>query len=350
LAFAEFTERKARRSLSTAQTYQAAVNAWASSLQMANPDEAVAAIKAGNFDVYKGLDTFVAHLMNAGFAPRTIWNYLSAVRGFLRFDDVPVDQYKVRDKITLPPKVEVSIDRIPTRDEIKKLLLEGDLRLKAAIAILASSGMRVGELCKLRIGNMNFEKHPVQITILGKYSKSKASRIVRITDETANLVKEYLGNRIRNAEDYLFPSPTNQSEPVKRNAMAMSIRRLIERCGLLKKIDPDSRRYEVHVHCFRKYFFTQVIASGIDRGIAEYFMGHKYGLDSNYLRLNEEALDQEYAKAADKLVFLREISPSTVQREEMSTLTHENEELRERLARLEDQFETILKTKITNET
>jgi len=42
------------------------------------------------------------------------------------------------------------------------------------------------------------------------------------------------------------------------------------------------------------------MASGIDRGIAEYFMGHTFGLDPNNLRLNEELLNREYLKAADK--------------------------------------------------
>lgn len=326
--------------MATAQTYQAALEAWALSVKAANPDEAAATIKAGRLNVYQALDTFVGYLMNAGFAPRTIWNYLSAVRGFLRFEDIQVDQYKLRDKITLPPEVEVSVDRIPTREEIKKLLLEADLRLKAAIAILASSGMRVGELCRLRIGNINFQKHPTRITILGKYSKTKANRTVRITDETTNLLKEYLGPRIKNTEYYLFPSPTKPTEPIERNATAMSIRRLIERCGLLKKLDPDSKRYELHVHCFRKFFFTQMIATGIDRGITEYLMGHKYGLDANYLRLNEEAIDKEYLKAASRLTYLNELSPQTISDEVKLELAQRDktiQELHGRLAEYEAQ-------------
>jgi integrase len=127
-------------------------------LSCENPDEVVSSIRSGKTDVYKALDNFVAFLMKEGFAPRTVWNYLSAARGFLRYEDVQVDQYKLRDKITLPPKMEVSVDRIPTSEELKKLLLEADLRLKAAVAILASSGMRIGELCNLRVCNIDFDK------------------------------------------------------------------------------------------------------------------------------------------------------------------------------------------------
>lgn len=344
-------QRKARRSGSTAETYGAALNLWASTLGYAGPDEAVSAIKSAKIGVYKALDDFVAKLMATGFAPRTIWNYLSAVRGFLRFEDVTIDQYKLRDKIILPPKMEISTDRIPTREEIKKLLLEGDLKQKAAIAILASSGMRIGELCKLRIANVDFEKHPARIGILGKISKSKTSRVVRISDEAANLLKEYLGDRIKTKEAPLFPDPTNPNEPIKRNALAMNIRRLIERCGLLTKLDPDSRRYEVHVHCFRKYFFTQMIVSGVDRGIVEYLMGHKFGLDANYLRLGEEVLDREYEKHAERLTFLNEISPQLItegMKEQLAERDETIREMRQRLQSLEGRFETVLKTRFGN--
>lgn len=344
MTFVEYVQRKARRSQSTAETYGAALNLWARTLGYSTPDEAVSAITSGKIDVYKALDDFVAKLMATGFAPRTIWNYLSAVRGFLRHEDVTIDQYKLRDKITLPPKVEISVDRIPTREEVKKLLLEGDLRLKAAITVLASSGMRIGELCKLRVANIDFEKHPVRIAIQGRFSKSRFSRTVRITDEAANLLKEYLGDKIKNREAYVFPSPTNPDEPIKRNALAMSIRRLIERCGLLRKQDPESRRYEIHVHCFRKYFFTQMIAAGVDRGIVEYLMGHKFGLDPNYLRLGEEMLDREYEKHAERLTFLNEISPQGIpeaMQEELANRDTTIQKLQERIFSYESQMNRI---------
>ena len=341
----EYADRKSRRSGRTAEIYASGVRLWASTLGFATADEAVAAIKSGKLDVYKALDDFVGHGMHVGMAPKTILTYLSGVKGFLRHEDVTIDQYRLRDKVTLPAKVDVSIDRIPTREEVKKLLLEADLKLKAVIATLASSGMRIGELCTLRIGNVDFQRNPVRITISGKHTKTRQTRIVRITDETANLLKEYLDGRMDEKDAWVFPSQTNSTQPHSKNALHMSIMRLIERCGLLAKLDPESRRYALHPHCFRKYFFTQMIAAGIDRGIAEHFMGHKFGLDTNYLRLSDEALDQEYRRASDRLTFLSDISPKS---QELNNIVRENEELRERLARLEGQFETILKTRLTS--
>lgn len=276
--------------------------------------------------------------MQSGLAPKTTLTYVGAVKGFLRHEDITIDQYRLREKVTLPPKVEVSLDRTPTPAEIRKLLLEADLKMKAAVAVLASSGMRIGELCALRIGNIDFEKKPVQITIAAKNTKTKEARVVRISEEAANLLKEYLGKRISDKEQWLLPHHENPNQPYAKNALHNMIMRLIQKCGLLDKLDPESKRYALHPHCLRKYFFTQLIASGIDRGIAEYFMGHKFGLDANYLRLNEELLDREYLKAADKFIFLGEISPP---QEINNALSQQNKELQERIKQLENENNNI---------
>jgi integrase len=279
-------------------------------------------------DVYKALDNFVGYCMQSGLAPKTTLTYVGAVKGFLRHEDVAIDQYRLREKVTLPPKVEVSLDRTPTQAELRKLILEADLKMKAAVAVLATSGMRIGELCALRIGNINFEKKPAQITIPANKTKTKQTRVVRISEETANLLKEYLGKRINEKKEWVFPHHEDPTKPYAKNALHNMIMRLIQKCELLDKLDPESKRYALHPHCLRKYFFTQLIASGIDRGIAEYFMGHKFGLDANYLRLNEELLDKEYLKAADKFIFLREISPP------QESLIKENKEMQQQIQEL----------------
>jgi integrase len=285
LTSVEYEGRKARRSRSTAVTYAGALRLWAKCLNFGSPDQAAAEIKAGRLDVYKALDDFVGYCMQERMAPKTTLTYLGAVKGFLRHEDITIDQYRLREKVTLPPKVEVSLDRTPTQMEIRKLLLEADLRMKAAIAVLTSSGMRIGELCGLRIGNIIFDKTPPRIRIPAKNTKTKQARLVRITDETANLLREYLGKRIDDKESWLFPHHEDSTKPYAKNALHNLIMRLNEKCGLLDKLDPESKRYALHPHCLRKYFFTQLIASGIDRGTAEYFIGHKFGLDANYLRL-----------------------------------------------------------------
>ena len=86
---------------------------------------------------------------------------------------------------------------------------------------------------------------------------------------------------------------------------------------------------------------------GVERGVAEFLVGHKFGLDANYLRMMEEKLRAEYMKAIDHFTFLEQ--PMTERLEDQ--LKKKESELlavNGRLARLEGQFETKLKTRFTS--
>jgi len=74
-------------------------------------------LKARKLDAYEALDKFVGYLLANGSAPKTVLTYTSAIKGLFRFEDITVDSQKLRDKVELPPKVEVSIDRIPPARE-----------------------------------------------------------------------------------------------------------------------------------------------------------------------------------------------------------------------------------------
>jgi hypothetical protein len=101
--------------------------------------------------------------------------------------------------------------------------------------------------------------------------------------------------------------------------------------GLRKKEDSESPRYSLHPHCLRKFFHTNCLAAGIDRGLVEGFMGHVFALDSSYLRMTDDELQANYMKAVDRLTFLT--TPELVaDNEEVQRLRRE---LEERLAKLE---------------
>ena len=67
--------------------------------------------------------------------------------------------------------------------------------------------------------------------------------------------------------------------PEGSDALYGRIVRSIGRRGLREKSDNESARYELHPHCFRKCFFSNCLATGIDRGLVERFMGHTFALD-----------------------------------------------------------------------
>jgi integrase len=139
-----FLERVGRRSEATRATYAYGLDAFARCFDVQLADLLVAKIKSGELDAYNTLDKFVGWLAGNGAVRKTIWIYVGSVKSLLEHEDVLLDRRKPR-KVQLPVKVEVSIDWIPTREELRSLILNSLPGARALIALLASSGLRIGE-------------------------------------------------------------------------------------------------------------------------------------------------------------------------------------------------------------
>jgi hypothetical protein len=187
---------------------------------------------------------------------------------------------------------------------------------------------RGGELAQLKVSNIQFgeSNSPSKIILKPSTTKTRKRRLTFISPEASELLKEYLGEKDSDPNTILFPEGTD--------ALYARIVRAIGRTGLREKSDNESARYELHPHCFRKYFFSNCLAAGIDRGLVEGFMGHTFALDSAYLRMSDDELADEYSKAADRLTFLTSEANGAV-RDRMTQLEKENKDLKARLERLD---------------
>jgi integrase len=298
----DYVSKKKVRSAKTAKTYQGALRVWAASRGSSDADRVVQEIKDKQLDAYRVLQDFVVHLQKEGRAPKTITTYIGALKGFLIDSDIEISNEKMRQKVVVPQAYEISSDRAPTKEEVRNILLRSSLPTKTVITMLASSGMRIGELTQLKVSNLQFgEKNmPSKILLKPSATKTRKRRMTFITAEATEFLREHLGEKISNPLTILFPEGTD--------ALYGRIMRAIGRTGLKEKSDDESARYELHPHCFRKYFFSNCLAAGIDRGLVEGFMGHAFALDSAYLRMTDEELAGEYSKSVDRLTFLSAIT------------------------------------------
>jgi integrase len=82
----------------------------------------------------------------------TVRNYVKSIKLFCEMADISI-QWK---KITrgLPRGKKYADDRIPTLDEIKRLVEYPDRRIKAIVYIMASSGIRIGAWDYLQWGHV----------------------------------------------------------------------------------------------------------------------------------------------------------------------------------------------------
>ncbi|UCB59315.1 MAG: tyrosine-type recombinase/integrase [Thermoplasmatales archaeon] len=242
-------------------------------------------------------------------APTTISQYISAVKSYLGENKIYLHEQgfwkKFRRK--LPKNKPILLDRIPTMDEIRKILLRCDPLERTIILCLLSSGMRIDELLKIEEKHVNFESKPTEIIIPHTIAKNKQQRIVFISEEATESLKDWLKHRNEFIEKTYkkvnFPNvkrtpkdstkifPIDYSTFKKRyhNILNELKEQFIEKC-------PNTGYYKLHIHTFRKYFDTHM-KTIIPEPIVRALTGHEGYLSNNYEKYTDEEKKKYYLKA-----------------------------------------------------
>lgn len=133
------------------------------------------------------------------------------------------------------------------------------LRDLALIDMLASTGMRIGELVLLNRQDINFKER--ECVVLGKGNKE---RIVYFDARTKIHLENYLNSR-RDTNPALFVSLYKPYKRVQIGGLESRIRFLGTRAGLVK----------VHPHKFRRTLATMAIDKGMPIEQLQQLLGHK---------------------------------------------------------------------------
>ena len=227
-------------------------------------------------------------------------------------------------------------DRGYTHEEIKKILDFVDQRIKTAILILASTGMRIGVLHSVRVGDLDKVDDFYKIKV---YSGDvEDAYFTFCTPECTKEIDTYLDFRKRHGEvitgeSFLFVKKFNIDFKGPRKGRQFSQRSLhsiieenIRNSGL-RKVNPKNNRFKRQtvpiLHGFRKFFSTQLVDADLKTELRWLLEGHNLkGNDSNYVRVTDKRLQQEYEKAINHLT----INEENRLRKRVQTLSEKNKD------------------------
>jgi hypothetical protein len=278
------------------------------------------------YQINEYMRTQKARAERGEIAESTLAGFWKPIKLFTEQNDILLNWKKITRRI--PPGRHFANDRAPTREEIISILGYPDRRIKPAVLIMVSSGIRVGSWDYLKW------KHLVPIERDGSviaarlivYSGTKDEYKTFVSSEAYKSAKEWMdfrdshGEKI-SGESWLLRDLWNATSKQRGNAKiglaaypkqlkSAGVKRLMERAlwaqGVRKALEEGKRRHEFQTdHGFRKFFNT-ICDRYMKTLYVEFLMGHNTGLKESYNRAQQDELLSEYLKAAPELTFLEQ--------------------------------------------
>jgi integrase len=231
-------------------------------------------------------------------------------------------------------------DRGYTHEEIQTIIGLCDQRLRTAFLVLASTGMRIGALGSIKIGDLEKIDGLYKITV---YAGEKEQYISFTTVETAKEIDSYLEFRKRRGEkitsdSYLIVKQFKPGQPTKAfkgESLRKLLQESIDNSGL-REIDhehPRKRKQIPVLHGLRKFTTKQLVDSKVNSEIREMLLGHDIGLIGRYYKPTQSDMLAEWKKAVDSLT----IDPANRLRKKVERLEIEKSQYEE----LKNDFEAF---------
>ncbi len=236
------------------------------------------------------LHEFSASVADLGISPRTHARIISGIRSFFRF--LCLDGFRPDDPSELleAPKIGRHLPDVLTVSEIDSIISQIDLRQpeghrnRAMIETMYSCGLRVSELCSLKMEDLFLDEGFIRVT--GKGSKQ---RLVPVSGRAIHEIQNYLQDRCHieikpGADSFVFLSK-RRGRPISRIMVFDIVKELTAKAGITKTVSP---------HTFRHSFATHLLEGGANLRAIQCMLGHeKIATTEIYTHIDRSRLREE---------------------------------------------------------
>ena len=274
----------------------------------------------------------------------TINGRCTAILHFLDMNDIQVNKSKI--KRHLPYDESIRDDRPYSIEEIAKIIAICDQRNKAMVLLMRSSGIRIGAISGMQIGDL------IPVTYQGQelykirvYARTHDEYYSFCTPECrARAIDPYLDYRKRLGEDLKGSSPLFRKEFKKNDPFTINSPKFL--CNIfpqqiIDKVLNDSgvkTPEAMRSHAWRKGFKSICEQSGMKSINVEILLGHDIGVSGHYYRPVESDILEDYmTHGADALT----IDPTQRLKQENEKLRKNQKDYLAELGELKEDFDEM---------
>jgi integrase/recombinase XerC len=234
--------------------------------------------------------SFAAESHRRGLAPRSIARRLSAVRSFLR---AQIETGELKGNVAQGISAPKASKRLPATldaDQVAKLLEQSDddelaVRDRAILELFYSSGLRLAELVRLDLNDLDFADQTVRVT-----GKGNKTRILPVGRKALEAIRRWLPIRLGLAGCEI------EAVFVSRRGQRLAPRSVQARLDRWARRQGSARH--LYPHLLRHSFASHLLESSGDLRAVQELLGHaSISTTQVYTHLDFQHLAMSYDKA-----------------------------------------------------
>jgi integrase/recombinase XerD len=215
------------------------------------------------------IENFLAHLYDEQKKSSSQARYLSSLKAFFRY--AILEDIIKTDPVALiqGPKLDRKLPVVLSVEEVNYLMESIDLssrhgaRNRAMLEVLYACGLRVTELCELRLSNLHFD-----IELIKVLGKGRKERWVPISQMALKHLRFYIQHDRREGkildEDIVFLN--NRGRQISRQQVFLILKKHCRDAGIRKEVSP---------HALRHSFATHLLRGGANLKAIQDMLGHE---------------------------------------------------------------------------
>lgn len=141
----------------------------------------------------------------------------------------------------------------------------GSLRDRVLVTVLYSAGLRLGEVCRLTVADIDSPRMLLHI----RQAKGHKDRYVPLSPVALELLREWWRRTMRRTRPtgLLFPCARDPLRPIHHSTVQRALKIAVRRAGITKHVSPRTLRHS---------FATHLMEQGMNMRVIQILLGHSH--------------------------------------------------------------------------